>query len=180
MSKRSIQVQETMHCGIDVSAKSLTVAIQQVQQPVEQRSFPNTSVGHKALLVWLRKTKSPVRVSLEATGIYSLDLAFALDAAEGIEVAVLNPKTMNRFAQTLRRSKTDAADAAALAEYSRRMEFVPWRRPSRGGLELRTLSRHIATLTEDHTRWGNRLHAVEASRTTPRCVLDDLKRARAG
>jgi transposase len=75
MSKRSIQVQETMYCGIDVSAKSLTVAIQQVQRPVEQRSFPNTSVGHKALLVWLRKTKSPVRVSLEATGIYSLDLA---------------------------------------------------------------------------------------------------------
>jgi hypothetical protein len=30
MSKRSIQVQETMYCGIDVSAKSLTVAIQRV------------------------------------------------------------------------------------------------------------------------------------------------------
>ena len=45
MSKRSIQVQETMYCGIDVSAKSLTVAIQRVHQPVEQRSFPNTSVG---------------------------------------------------------------------------------------------------------------------------------------
>ena len=116
MSKRSIQLQETMYCGIDVSAKSLTVAIQHVDQPVEQRSFPNTLVGHKALIVWLRKTKSPVRVSLEATGIYSLDLAFALDPAEGIEVAVLNPKVANRFAQTIRRSKTDAADAEVLAE----------------------------------------------------------------
>jgi transposase len=66
MSKRSLQ--ETMCCGIDVSAKSLTVAIQRVHQPVEQRSFPNTSVGHRALIVWLRKAKSPVRVSLEATG----------------------------------------------------------------------------------------------------------------
>jgi transposase len=120
MSKRSIQVQETMCCGIDVSAKSLTVAIQRMHQPVEQRSFPNTSVGHKALIVWLRKAKLPVRVSLEATGIYSLDLAFALDAAEGIEVAVLNPKVANRFAQTIRRSKTDAADAEVLAEYARR------------------------------------------------------------
>jgi transposase len=109
MSKRSIQ--ETTYCGIDVSAKSLTVAIQREHQQVEQRSFPNNPIGHKALIVWLRKAKSPVRVSLEATGIYSLDLAFALDAAEGIEVAVLNPKVANRFAQTIRRSKTDAADA---------------------------------------------------------------------
>src|SRR5258708_36753112 len=78
MSKRSIQVQETMCCGIDVSAKSLTVAIQRMHQPVEQRSVPNTSVGHKALIVWLRKAKLPVRVSLEATGIYSLDGSFRI------------------------------------------------------------------------------------------------------
>ncbi len=127
MSKRSIQ--ETTYCGIDVSAKSLTAAIQRVHHQVEQRSFPNTSVGHKALIVWLRKAKLPVRVSLEATGIYSLDLAFALDAAEGIEVAVLNPKVANRFAQTIRRSKTDAADAEVLAEYARRMPFTGWVAP---------------------------------------------------
>src|SRR3981189_2509488 len=46
MSKQSIQVQETIYCGIDVSAKSLTVAIQRVHQPAEQRSFPNAPVGH--------------------------------------------------------------------------------------------------------------------------------------
>lgn len=109
MNKQSLQIHETMYCGIDVSAKTLTVAIQCVRQPFEQKSFPNNPNGHKALIVWLRKAKSPVRVSLEATGIYSLDLAFALDAAEGIEVAVLNPKVANRFAQTFRRSKTDAA-----------------------------------------------------------------------
>src|SRR5271156_267555 len=37
MSKRSIQ--ETTYCGIDVSAKSLTVAIQRVHQQVAQRSL---------------------------------------------------------------------------------------------------------------------------------------------
>src|SRR5258708_10516788 len=126
MSKRSIHVQATMYCGIDVSAKSLAVAIQRVHQPVEERSFPNNSNGHRALIVWLRKAKSPVRVSLEATGIYSLDLAFALDAAEEIEVAVLNPKVANRFAQTIRRSKTDAADAEVLAEYAHRMPCTAW------------------------------------------------------
>ncbi len=39
MSKRSIQIQETLYCGIGVSAKSLTVATQRVGQPVEQTSL---------------------------------------------------------------------------------------------------------------------------------------------
>ncbi len=96
-------------------------------------------------------------------GTYSLDVALALEAAEGIEVAVLNSKAVNRFAQILRRSKTDAADAAALAEYSRRMDFAAWQQPGCAVLELRALSRHIATLTEDHAKgWGNRLHAAQA------------------
>jgi transposase len=114
-------------------------------------------------------------VSLEATGIYSLDLALALDLAASIEVAVLNPKMANRFAQTLRRSKTDAADAVALAEYSRRMQFVAWQRPGRIELELRAISRHIVTLTDEHTRLSNRRHAAEVSATSPRCVRQDLK-----
>jgi transposase len=33
----------------------------------------------------------------------------ALNRADGIEFAVLNPKLVHRFAQTLRRSKTDSA-----------------------------------------------------------------------
>jgi transposase len=142
MSKVS-KTRAMVFCGVDVSAATLAVAVEQEDQPVEQREFANSAAGHKALIAWLRKRKAGVRVSLEATGIYSLDLALALDAADGIEVAVLNPKAVNRFAQTLRRSKTDSADAQALAAYSRRMPFVAWRTPDREGLRLRTLSRHI-------------------------------------
>jgi transposase len=171
MSKRSILGQETMYCGIDVSAKSLTVAIQRVHQPVEQRSFPNTSVGHKALIVWLQKAKSPVRVSLEATGIYSLDLAFALDAAQGIEVAVLNPKVANRFAQTIRRSKTDAADAEVLAEYARRMPFAAWVAPSPGSMRLRSIVRHVESLSVQSAQNQNRLHAAHGSIPRPAALF---------
>jgi transposase len=156
------------------------VAVQQENQPIEQRELANTASGHKALIVWLRKRRTRVRVSLEATGIYSLDLALALDAAVDIEVAVLNPKAVNRFAQTLRRSKTDKADAAALAEYSRRMPFVAWRAPEREGLRLRAIGRHIDGLTVQHTREMNRLHAAQGSTATPRCVIQDLKRSLAG
>jgi transposase len=177
MSKRSIQIQETLYCGIDVSAKSLTVAIQRVGHPADQRSFPNDPNGHRALIVWLRKAKSPVRVSLEATGIYSLDLAFALDAAEGIEVAVLNPKVANRFAQTIRRSKTDAADAEVLAEYTQRMPFTAWIAPSSSSMRLRSIVRHVESLSVQSAQNQNRLHAARGTTSTPGCVVQDLKRS---
>lgn len=180
MNKLCKAVQGMVFCGIDVSAGTLAVAVQGEDQRVEQRELANTASGHKTLIAWLRRRKLAVRVALEATGIYSLDLALALDAAEGIEVAVLNPKAVNRFAQTLRRSKTDKADAQVLSEYSRRMPFVAWRAPDREALRLRALSRHIDGLTVEHTREKNRLHAAEGSAATPRCVVADLKRSMAG
>jgi transposase len=179
MSKLTQPRQAMVFCGIDVSAATLAVAVQQENQRFEERVFDNTASGHQALIGWLRKAKVPARVSLEATGIYSLDLALALDQAEGIEVAVLNPKLMHRFAQTLRRSKTDSADAQVLAEYSCRMPFTPWSAPELSGLRLRTISRHIQSLVVEQTRQNNRLHNAEKSATTPRCVVNDLKRSMA-
>jgi transposase len=179
MSKPNPSMQSTVFCGIDVSAATLAAAVHQEDQRFEQRVFNNNASGHKALIAWLHKRKARVRVSLEATGIYSLDLAMALDRADGIEVAVLNPKLVHRFAQTLRRSKTDSADAQALAEYSRRMPFTPWRAPSLNSLQLRTISRHLLGLTAEYTRQNNRLHAAEKSAATPRCVVNDLKRSMA-
>ena len=170
MSKVSCADRATVFSGIDVSAATLAVAVQQEGRVgLRQKEFANSAAGHKGLIAWLLQCGGQVRVSLEATGTYSLDIAIALDAAGGVEVAVLNPKTVNQFARTLRRSKTDAADAVALAEYSRRMEFAAWQRPSRAVLELRALSRHIATLTEDHARWGNRL-LPRRPRGRPRAV----------
>lgn len=169
--------QASVFCGVDVSAETLAVAVIELNQPLQQREFANSAGGHKALLAWLGKRKARVRVSLEATGIYSMDLALTLDAAEGIEVAVLNPKRIHDFARSLRRSKTDSADAAVLAEFSLRMEFKPWQRPSRSALALRAISRHIEALGVEHTRASNRLHAAQGSMGTPRCVVEDLKRS---
>ena len=176
MSKVSVSGQA--FCGIDVSKDKLAVAVRREGVAgYERADFDNSAAGHRKLIGWLLKRDGGVRVSLEATGIYSLDVALALDGTSGIEVAVLNPKTMNRFAQTLRRSKTDQADAEALAEYSLRMPFAAWRRPSPAALELRALGRHLAPLTQDHTRVNNRLKAAQSSAATPGCVRQDLKRA---
>lgn len=178
MSKAAVSSQA--FCGIDVSAATLAVAVERLdREGFDERELANSAAGHRELIGWLRRRDAVVRVALEATGIYSLDVALALDRA-GIEVAVLNPKRVHQFAQTLRRSKTDKADARVLAEYSRRMAFVRWQRPSLAALEVRAIGRHIAGLIQDHTRQSNRLHAAEGSGTTPALVRQDLKRAMAG
>jgi transposase len=170
MHKSSAEV--FLGCGIDVSAAQLVVVL----EGGRPRSFPNRASGHQALILWLQKTGARVRVCLEATGRYSLDVALALHAASGMEVAVLNPKVVHGFAATLCRSKTDPADAQVLAEFARRMPFQPWHPPSAAALELRTITRHIAALTQQHTQQSNRLHAVSASTTGARCVRRDLQR----
>jgi len=166
-----------LSCGIDVSAAQLVVALEGEAGSWRQRSFPNRTSGHQALIRWLQKTGERVRVCLEATGRYSLDLALALHTASGIEVAVLNPKVVHAFAATLCRSKTDPADAQVLAEYARRMPFQPWHPPSAVALELRTITRHIAALTQQHTQQSNRLHALSASSAGSGWVRQDLKRS---
>jgi transposase len=173
--KPSTLIDGTLFCGIDVSAKSLTVAVQRKERKMEQRTFANSANGHRSLVTWLQRWKMRVRVTLEATGVYSLDLSMTLNVADGIELAVLNPKATNRFAQTIRRSKTDAADAEVLAEYSRRMPFTSWCAPNPKGLRLRTISRYIDSLTVQNAIGMNRLHAAEGSVSTPRCVIQDLK-----
>src|SRR5258708_5124538 len=75
MSKLCNPRPTAVFCGVDVSAATLAVAVQQEDRPVERREFANSASGHKALIAWLRRRKAAVRVSLEATGIYSLDLA---------------------------------------------------------------------------------------------------------
>ncbi len=169
--------QEAVFCGIDVSARELVVVVLS-DCGNQQRTFGNRPVQHRALLRWLQRLGTRVRVCLEATGVYSLDLALTLHGAQGIEVAVLNPKRVCRFAETLRRSKTDPADAQVLAEYARRMPFVPWCPPSSTALRLRAITRHWAALVKQHTAVGNQLHAALASRLTPACVQQDLRRTR--
>ena len=166
-----------LSCGIDVSAAQLVVALEGESGRWRQRSFPNRARGHQALIRWLQKTGARVRVCLEATGRYSLDLELALHTASGMEVAVLNPKVVHAFAATLCRSKSDPADAQVLAEYARRMPFQPWHPPGAAALELRTLTRHISALTQQHTQARNRLHALSASTTSSRWVQQDLKRS---
>jgi len=175
MSK--IASQPVAWCGIDVSARELVAALQREGRTPELHTFTNRSAGHQTLLRCLGRAKGMVRGCLEATGLYSLDVALALQEAPDIELAVLNPKTVCRFAETLRRSKSDPAHALVLLAYAQRMPWQSWQPPRATALALRAITRRFAALTKLHTMDRNRLHAAEASKTVPRCVRQDVQRA---
>lgn len=153
-----MQTEQTLG-GIDVSAAELVVERRR-DEVTEQLTFDNDAAGHRKLIKWLGRS---ARVCLEATGVYHLQAAMALIAA-GIEVMVVNPRMAKDFARALgNRSKTDRVDAGVLAEYAKRMAFVPWQAPSDAVMELRELGRRLSQLIQTRTDEKNRLHAGSVS-----------------
>ena len=85
--------------GIDVSARTLSVALSRPGQAVMQATFANDPQAHKRLLKWLTKGGHMVSVCLEATGLYSLGVALALHRHRHTKVMVVNPKAMSKYGQ---------------------------------------------------------------------------------
>lgn len=165
---------ELIGVGIDVSATTLEVAFSS-GGPVER--FTNDRRGHGALKRRLLSLGRPVRVCLEATGIYSLDIARALHDQAPIEVMMLNPRDAHHFAQAMkRRAKADTIDARMLAEFALRMPFAPYQPPSDNALALRQITRLVAQFADELIAIRNRLHAARATSTTHAKVLRHLQR----
>lgn len=102
-------------------------------------------------------------------------LAFALRAAQ-IPVMVVNPRQAKRFFEARgRNTQTDKVDSAELAEFAKRMQFVPWQAPSASAFALHKIGRAINQLTRRHTATCNRLHAALATVHTPKAVVRSLQ-----
>ena len=165
-------------CGIEVSAKELVVSLRRQEELEPLRKFTNTPQGHAILLRHLRRAGRVVRVCLEASGLYGLDLALALSGQKGMEVMVANPRAVRHYALALmKRSKNDQIDAGVLEQFAAHMPFMPWQRPSVAMLALHALARRLRELVEMQTAEKNRQHAAGLSQAIPALVRRDLERS---
>jgi len=152
--------------GIDVAKAKLDCALLIEDGPKRKylsKTVPNTPEGHAALAAWLvKKEAAAAPVCLEATGVYWEDVAFALTEA-GHTVAVVNPALVEAHARSLGlRTKTDAVDARAIADFCREKRPPPGLRlpPPASHRALRALVLRHHALIEMQTQEKNRLEAT--------------------
>lgn len=161
--------------GIDVSSEVFDVTMQH-DGAVVRRQFPNTKSGHRQFIRWALSQASSAQVCLEATGIYHLQLALALDRCPAIGLMVVNPCAARRFAQAhMVRAKTDAIDADGLLQYLQRMEFRRWSAPRQELLQLQSITHRLAQLDKEVIRERSRLHAARRAGTHTRLVQQDIQ-----
>jgi transposase len=169
---------ERFNVGVDVSAKTLDVAFRVERGRIVCQEFNNDNVGHRALVKYLKKRSKRIRLVMESTGVYGLDLAIALHKT-GIELMVANPRATANFAKAnLQRSKTDRLDAGMLLLFAESMPFVQWHAPSAKQLELRSISRRVQAVLETVRAEKSRMHAamhVEGTTVVRKSIKASLK-----
>ena len=147
--------------GIDVSKDTLVTAIPTEKEQWEVVNFDNNEGGIAALVQKVKELSAP-QVVLEATGNYSMKVAFAL-CENQVPVSVLNPKQSKGFIEgvLLSTTKTDAKDACALALYGQFNKPKPYHLPSDKMLEITQLRVHLKQLKKQQAALVSQLHALE-------------------
>lgn len=149
------------YVGIDVASETHVVAVVDERGGVlvKPASFEEDAAGYGKLR-GLLGTPVDALVAMEATGHYWKNL-FAVLAAEGFTLALLNPLRTRRFAgEDLERAKTDAIDALSIARFAAQKHPAPTRLPDSVTQDLRELVRHRDRLVQDLGDRVRQLHRL--------------------
>ena len=149
-----------MFAGIDIASERHMLARLDDQGAPIGKPMPITEdrAGYDALLEALGPP--PVLVVMEATGHYWKNL-FAVLAAAGHELALLNPFVARRFQDSsLQRTKTDAIDAQGLARLAFEKRPEPTHLHDEVAEALRELVRHRDRLRQDFDDRVRQLHRL--------------------
>lgn len=131
-------------CGVDIASKSLEARI---GLQGAAGSFANDAEGINALGDFCRTHQAEL-VAMEATGGYEQQ-AFALLSGQGLAVAILNPRAVRQFAQSMGSlEKTDRIDAGMIAWYAEVKKSPPVCLAPDNQQHLRALVTRLRQLTE--------------------------------
>ena len=143
-------------CGVDVCSQSLEASIGAAGASI---CIPNTAEGIHALAAFCHAHQVEL-VAMEATGGYEQQ-AFAQLSEHGLGVAILNPRAVRQFAQSMGRlEKTDAIDAGMIAWYAEVKKSQPACLVPRTQQHLRALVTRLRQLTEVRTAQLNQQRLV--------------------
>ena len=147
-------------CGVDVSSKTWDgrIGLKGPSICVEA-----TSQGADRLLAFCREHKVDL-VVMEATGGYE-KLLFSLLWARGMPCAIVNPRSVRRFAEALGYlEKTDRIDAGVIARFAEVKGVVAQEPEGASQEKLRAMNKRLRQLTE-----------LVVNQTNQRRLVDDAE-----
>jgi transposase len=154
-------------CGADVGSESLEARIGPQRAA---GTFPNNPEGIAALGAFCQGHQAEL-VAMEATGGYEQQ-AFAQLSEQGLRVAILNPRAVRQFAQSMGSwEKTDRIDAGMIAWYAEVNKSRPVCLAPQNQQHLRALVTRLRQLTDIRTAQLNQQRLV-----TDRAVQASFKK----
>jgi len=143
-------------CGVDIASSSLEARL---GRQGALTSFPNNAEGIAALAAFCHAHQVEL-VAMEATGGYERQ-AFAGLWEQALPVAILNPRAVRRFAESMGRlEKTDAIDAGMIAWYAEVKQSPPLCLAPASQQHLRALVTRLRQLTAIRTAQLNQRRLV--------------------
>jgi transposase len=144
-------------CGVDVASRSLQARIGR-QGPAAR--FANKAKGIAELAAFCRQHQVDL-VAMEATGGYEKQ-PFALLWAQGVAVAILNPRAVRHFAEGMGLlEKTDHIDAGIIAWFAQVKRVAAMAPLSAKQQRLRALVVRLRQLTAMRTAQRNQQRLVD-------------------
>lgn len=148
------------YVGIDVASEKHDCCIlNEKKKIIRSFSFLNSPAGFQSLLSALSGIQpDEIKIGLEATGIYSENLSVFL-RRKGFNVTTINPLLLKKHqcATTLRKTKTDKADAKGIARFIAEEGFQPDLPVSYHIQELKSLTRARFSFVQDRSALKNKV-----------------------
>jgi transposase len=171
-----------LNAGVDISKDNFDVYLEYAfadrsVKKAGQRRFKTTAKQIDQFIAWVykrNKHQAKVHFTMEATGRYHEQLAYAL-YEKGFTVSIVLPNRIKNFARSLNQySKTDTIDAKVIAAYTNLHQPNPWQPANASMRQLKEYTRERQRLTKSKTMASNRLHAIKKSRYPPAKTVDRL------
>jgi len=162
-----------IYVGVDVSKKTLDIAIKQPEGHYLHKKIGNDQQGFKNVFALL---PPDCCVVMEATGSYYMPFACFL-YRNNIFVSIVNPLAVNHFCKMrMSRAKTDKKDAAMIAEYGKSEMPRLWVPKEPHLIELQQLEGIVDNLTKQKTSITNQKEAFASSGQLTERVSEILER----
>ena len=137
-------MQSTLDLGADVDSRTVMLAC-----AADSFKPHRISNDRNAIRAWLRTVPRGSRLAMESTGSYH-ELLADLAHEAGMQVFVINARDLRRYAESIRRGKTDRLDAEVIARYVARehAELHAYLPPTRAQRRLSRLIGRRAKLVQ--------------------------------